>query len=204
MSGFTNPFFRDTKLHFSVVSSDSSELFVLSFILPKLLVLSLTLHLITFTKVLYMPGTSQRLVKIALPLVFYLLLIKDYQRVSRTLLLEFFLRFTNWPQERPKKKTGHSRLVGGTHNKQGNLFPRLVLGEHKTSNSQHLPARILKIYIAALTGSVTYHPDGLTNTLLSQGYILENSSHCSNSGQNVHSKDGERGGASNCPCSARR
>ena len=60
----------------------------------------------------------------------------------------------------------------------------------KTSTSLHLLAGILKVFIAASTGfSQEYHPDGLNNTLLSQGCILENGSHCGNGEQNVHSKD---------------
>ena len=51
---------------------------------------------------------------------------------------------------------------------------RLVLGSCKTSKFVHLPARILKVSMEALTGlSHTYHPDGLNNTVLSQGCVLE-------------------------------
>ena len=61
------------------------------------------------------------------------------------------------------------------------------------SRSSHLPTRIVKAYIGALTEfSQIYYPDGLNNTFLSQGYILENGSHCGNSGQNIHSKDREQ------------
>ena len=43
----------------------------------------------------------------------------------------------------------------------------------------------------ALAGcSHVYRPDGLNNTLISQGCILENSSHCGNCEQNMHSQDG--------------
>lgn len=42
------------------------------------------------------------------------------------------------------------------------------------STSLHLPARILKVYIKALSGfSHFFRPYGLNNTLLSQGYVLE-------------------------------
>ena len=34
-----------------------------------------------------------------------------------------------------------------------------------------------------------YCPGGLSNTLLSQGCVLETGSHCENGGQKVHSKD---------------
>ena len=57
------------------------------------------------------------------------------------------------------------------------------------NKSPHLPARILKVYIEALMGfSHTYHPDGLDNAMLSQGYILENSFHCGTGQNNVYSK----------------
>ena len=63
----------------------------------------------------------------------------------------------NWPQytegkERWEKEADHSRLVGGRFNKQGNLLTTLALGSSKMSRSPHLPARILKVYIEALTG----------------------------------------------------
>ena len=35
------------------------------------------------------------------------------------------------------------------------------------------------------------HPDGLNNTLLSQGRVLENGFHCGMGGQSFPSKDGE-------------
>lgn len=47
-------------------------------------------------------------------------------------------------------------------------------GHLKMSSSQHLPARILKVYREDLTGfSHMYHPSGLNNTLLSQGCVLQ-------------------------------
>ena len=96
-------------------------------------------------------------------------------------------------KERPKQEADHPRLVRGGFNKQGNLNMRLVLGGYKMSRSPHPLARTLKVYIEVLTGfSHVYCPDGLSNTLLSQGYVFENGSHCGNGGQNVHSKD--RGG----------
>lgn len=54
----------------------------------------------------------------------------------------------------------------------------------------YLPARILKVYVKALTGfSHVYLPDVLNNTLLPSGCDLENGSHCGNGEQNVNSKD---------------
>ena len=96
-------------------------------------------------------------------------------------------------RERVKTKADHFRWVGGRFNKQGNLHTELVLHCCKRKRSTHLPTRILKIYIEVLKGfSHVRHQDGLNNTPLSQGCVLESSSHCWNSGQNVHSKD--RGG----------
>ena len=47
------------------------------------------------------------------------------------------------------------------------------LGHLKMSSSQHLPARILKVYRENSPGfSHMYHPSGLNNTLLSQGRVL--------------------------------
>ena len=48
-------------------------------------------------------------------------------------------------KERPKKEANHSRLVGGSLNKQENLLRKLVLGDLKISRFPHLPARILKV-----------------------------------------------------------
>lgn len=63
-------------------------------------------------------------------------------------------------------------LVGGRFNKQF-ILKRLVLGSCKMNRSPHLPSRILKVYIADLTGfSHLYCPDGLNCTLLPQGCVL--------------------------------
>lgn len=78
-------------------------------------------------------------------------------------------------KERLKKEAGHSRLVGGKFNKQGNLHTRLVLGSHKTSRCLHPPTRILKVYVESLTVvNYIYYLDGLNNTILSQCFVLEN------------------------------
>ena len=64
-------------------------------------------------------------------------------------------------------------MVGGRFNKEENLHMRLVLGGHEM-RSRHPPVRILKVYTEALTGfSHIYCPDGLSNTWLSQGCVLE-------------------------------
>ena len=77
-------------------------------------------------------------------------------------------------QEKIKERGDHSRLAGGSFNKQGNLHKRLVLGGCKISGSLRLPTRILEVRIEALTGfSLVFSPDGLNNTLFSQGLVLE-------------------------------
>lgn len=49
----------------------------------------------------------------------------------------------------------------------------------------------LKLYTEALRGFGHVHgPEVLAHALLSQGRILEDSSHCWHGGQNVHAKDG--------------
>lgn len=80
----------------------------------------------------------------------------------------------------PKKEAGHSRLIGGRFNKQGNLYTRLALVGHKMSRSTCACTRtspfpwILEVYIEALTEfSHILSPDGLSNTLHSQGCVLE-------------------------------
>lgn len=68
-----------------------------------------------------------------------------------------------------RKRQTTSRLVGGGFDKQKILHRRLVLGCCKMSKSPHLTTKILKVYIEALTEfSHMYHPDDLSNTLLSQ------------------------------------
>ena len=97
-------------------------------------------------------------------------------------------------KEKLKKVADHSRLVGGRFNNQRNLLHmRLVIDGPKRSRSPYTLTRILKVYIEALTGfSHITNPDGLNNTVFSQGCILESISHCGNTGQRVHSED--RGG----------
>ena len=51
---------------------------------------------------------------------------------------------------------------------------RLILSSYKTGRSLHIPSRMLKVYIQCLTGfSHVFSPDGLNNTLLSQGCTLQ-------------------------------
>ena len=76
-------------------------------------------------------------------------------------------------KERWKKEAGHSRLVGGSFNVQGNLQMRLVLGGCKTNKSLYLPAKILQVCIEASPGiRHIFSPDGLNDTLFSQGYVI--------------------------------
>ena len=74
-------------------------------------------------------------------------------------------------RERAKKEAGHSSLASASFNKQGNLRTKLVFGSHKSS----VPiSQNFKICTEALTMlSHIYCPDGLNNTLLSPGYVLE-------------------------------
>lgn len=62
------------------------------------------------------------------------------------------------------------------------------------SRFPHLPARILKVCIGALTVfSHVYRPDGVNSTSLFLGCVLETGSSCENGGLNAHSKDRGRG-----------
>lgn len=67
----------------------------------------------------------------------------------------------------------HSRLTGGSFNKQENLHTRFDLGEHKMNPSFYLSTcQILEVARDTLTRFChVYHPGGL-NTLLSQGYVF--------------------------------
>lgn len=76
-------------------------------------------------------------------------------------------------KERLEEAAALSRVVGGRFNDQGNLQTRLSLGGPKMCRSPHPPTRILT---EILTGSSHIcSPDGLTNTLLSQGCVSESS-----------------------------
>lgn len=64
-------------------------------------------------------------------------------------------------------------MAGGRFNKQENILMRLLLVSHKTGRFPHSPAGISEVYVEALTGlDHMYSPDGLSNTLISQGFIL--------------------------------
>ena len=80
----------------------------------------------------------------------------------------------------------------GRFNKQETSHMRLLLGSCKEQISR-LVHQNLESYMEVNWVQSIYHSDGLNNTLLFQGYVLENSSHCGNDGQNVCSKDREVG-----------
>lgn len=109
---------------------------------------------------------------------------------------------------RKRKKANHSRLVGGSFNKQGNLHLRLFSG-HKMSRSLQLPARILKIYMEALIGVTSTYTIQLVSTT---HYSLKGVSSkiipiIVNCGQNLTYilRPGQGNwGRSLCSCSARR
>ena len=72
-----------------------------------------------------------------------------------------------------KKKNDHSRLVGSSFSKLGNLHLRFVLSDCKISRSLHPPAGILEIYREVCMGfSLSLGPGGLRNTLVSQSCVL--------------------------------
>ena len=72
------------------------------------------------------------------------------------------------------------------------LLTRLVLGGHKTSRSPHPPATILEVYIETLIGFSHVHcPDGLNNTLLFQGHVLEAASGVGKAGKMHIPRTGE-------------
>ena len=97
-------------------------------------------------------------------------------------------------QGEAEERGSHSRLVGGSFNKQGNLLTRLVLGGHKTSRTPHLPARILQVYRETLTGFSHVHSTGKLNTFVFQDWILGAAAGSRKGKQNTESKDRGVGG----------
>lgn len=99
-----------------------------------------------------------------------------------------------------QKEAAHFRLVGGRFNKPGNYIQGLSWGAARWQTCLPLPSRTLKVCTEALMGfSPVFSPDGLSNTFLSQSCSLENSSHCGNGGQSVHSKGRGRAGRLRMP-----
>ena len=107
---------------------------------------------------------------------------------------------TRKTERQKKKKADHSKSVGSSLNKQGNLIMMLVLGCHKMSRSPHLPTRILKVYIESLTVfRHMYNPGSFKNTLLSQGYVLGTASTVETVGRVYFKGQGREWGDSDCP-----
>ena len=52
-------------------------------------------------------------------------------------------------QKETKKEADHARLGGGSINKQGDFFMKLVFSSCKMIRSQELPSRVLKVDIEA-------------------------------------------------------
>lgn len=106
----------------------------------------------------------------------------------------------NWPlytegKERPKKEANHSRLVGG----------RLISKETYIYGWSWVTVRYpnLKVYTEALTEFTHIcHPDGLSNTLSSQGCVLEKLLAWECSMKHTFQGQGWGWGASNCSGSA--
>lgn len=94
-------------------------------------------------------------------------------------------------KRRLKEEVDHLRLVSGSLISKGSYVPGFSWVGSKTSRSLHLPTRILKVSIEALTGlSHVYCTDGLNNTLLSQSYVLEHGSRRENC-ENIHPRTGK-------------
>lgn len=74
-------------------------------------------------------------------------------------------------RKRWKKEADHSRLVGGSFKKQGNLHLRLTFGGLKMSRQISTPAhQNIVVYMEVLLGFIHIWPS--SSTLLSQGCIL--------------------------------
>lgn len=67
------------------------------------------------------------------------------------------------------------------------------LGSCKKSRSPHPPGRILEVYIEALTGLSHVSSPDVSRAYYTQGCVLENCSHCGNTGQKTYSKVREEG-----------
>lgn len=89
-------------------------------------------------------------------------------------------------KEAPKVEADHSRLEAAAVISKGTCIgglPWVTTGSEVLCTQRQNP----EVCIEAPAG-FSHCPDGL-NTLLSQGWALENDSHCGNSGQKSHSKD---------------
>lgn len=97
-------------------------------------------------------------------------------------------------KERPKKEMDSPDGQVAGFNKQGNRRTSLVLGGCKMTRSLHLLARILKVYTEGIMGfSHISCPDGLNNTLLSQGCVSEMAPDLGTVGKAYIPRTGEEG-----------
>lgn len=99
-----------------------------------------------------------------------------------------------WPPtqraRREEERGSQLSLVNGRFNHQRNSRERLVFFGCKSSRSLWQLTRLLKVYMLTLVGFTSvFSINDLSNTLLSQGYILEDDSHYGNNGHNLYSKD---------------
>lgn len=117
-------------------------------------------------------------------------------------LRSFLSEIWNWipymeGKERPKKKVDHSRLVTGLISKGTCISGSSWLAARWVDLHIHLPEPW--VYIETLTGfSNVSSPDGLNNTLLSQGYVLEMASAMATVARTFQGQKKSRG-ASSCP-----
>ena len=96
-------------------------------------------------------------------------------------------------REQRKKQPCFFRFVSGRFNKQRNWLTRLVLGGPKVSGFLHLPhSQNLKILYRGLKW-VQNSTDSLITTVLSQGYILRETSGNGKGKGEAYSKDRKEG-----------
>ena len=101
-----------------------------------------------------------------------------------------------WGRNRRKRQ---QRQVGGELNKLGHYIRGLSWAAARAVHLRTCPPESW-VFIEALTGfSHIFCPEDLSNTLLSQGCILENGSHCGNGRQKFIPRTGTGRGAFHCP-----
>ena len=103
-------------------------------------------------------------------------------------------------KERLKKEADHSRLAGGSFNKQENLHMRLALTDCKRSRSPHPPARILRVCIEALTGFSQFSVQMVSTTPYSlKAVFLKTAPVVERWAEHPFQGQGRGWGASDCP-----